>query len=263
VPATTIVLHTNSVHSPHELSIAPTRARRPPEKKLKGPRRLYGRSSTDTSLQAPSLQAIQANMSSKPSISKSASKKAKAAKAASRPLNRIANIKHSANQRTADAALAGDVEGLVFGRVTKHLGNGEVRVLCTDLLEHRAIIPGRLSNKRATPIMVDDLVGLGRREFESRAAHSGSTEDIAAGEVFDISVVFDRRSAARLVKRGIIPGWMITSETVEDIAAKAARHAAFGGAGDDLGDGFEFDYEGAALEDAAGSDLDDSDIDEI
>jgi translation initiation factor IF-1 len=200
-------------------------------------------------------------MSSKPTVSKSASKKAKAAKAAAKPLSRIANIKHSANQRTADAALVGDVEGIVFGRVTKHLGNSEVRVLCADLREHRALIPGRLSNKRATPIMVDDLVGLGRREFESRAARDASVEEIAETEVFDISVVFDRRSAARLVKKGSIPGWMLTTETVENISAKAARSAAFGGAGgDDLGDGFEFDYEGAALEDAAGSD-DDSDFD--
>lgn len=203
-------------------------------------------------------------MSSKPSISKSASKKAKAAKAAARPMNRVANIKHATNQRHVDAALSGDLEDLVYGRVTKHLGNGEVRVLCADLREHRAVIAGRLSNKRATPIAVDDVIGLGRREFESRDSRGRTVEEIAADAVFDVTVVFDRRSAARLVKKGVIPGWMLTSETVEDINARAAHNAAFGGgAGADLGDGFEFDYEGAALDEAAGSDLDDSDIDDI
>jgi translation initiation factor IF-1 len=198
-------------------------------------------------------------MSSKPTISKSASKAAKAAKAAGRPLGRIASIKAAANQRTVDDIMNDeDLENIVFARVTRHLGDSRIRVACADMREHLARIPQSLANKRATCIAVDDVIALERRSYESRSERGAKVSGIAEEEVFTVFCVLPRRNAAKLVKQGRIPCWMITSEATEDIKRKAT-----GGAGAPADDtGFEWDYEAAALEEALGDEAD-INVDEI
>ncbi len=147
-----------------------------------------------------------------------------------------------------DAALGGDMDDALYGRVVKIYGGAGLSVMTKDKREHRAQIRGLLRRKGATPIAVGDVVILGRREFESRKEGS-LVGDIGGTEVFDVVGIMDHRAALKAVKEGIIPKWMQTGQE-----EKAAVETALGARDDD--DGFEFDYDDVEPEDEEDEKLD-------
>jgi translation initiation factor IF-1 len=150
-------------------------------------------------------------------------------------LSRMAIIRQNANKKMVDAALGGDIEDAVYGRVVKIYGGAGLSVMTKDKREHRAQIRGLFRRKGATPIVIGDVVILGRREFESRK-EGEYVGDIGGAEVFDIIGIMDHRAALKAVKDGIIPKWMQTGQE-----EKAPADSAMGARDDD--DGFEFDYD--------------------
>jgi translation initiation factor IF-1 len=176
----------------------------------------------------------------KSDMSKSGSKAAKAKKAASRPLNRVAQMKARKNAEKVQDAVNGDAFGVIYGRVEKHFGCSRIQVLTADTRLHQATIRNILRNKRATRIEVNDVVMLAPRDFETTTGDL-SEEGIATDEQFDVIAVLDRKSAKKLVRAGEIPSWMPTAQAAEEITNPKTG----GGAGGDYDDecGFEFDYE--------------------
>ena len=176
----------------------------------------------------------------KSAMTKSGSKAAKAKKAASRPLNRVAQMKARKNAEKVQDAVNGDAFGVIYGRVEKHFGCSRIQVLTADTRLHQATIRNILRNKRATRIEVNDVVMLAPRDFETTTGDL-SEEGIATDEQFDVIAVLDRKSAKKLVRAGEIPSWMPTTQAAEEITNPKVG----GGAGGDYDDecGFEFDYE--------------------
>jgi translation initiation factor IF-1 len=152
-------------------------------------------------------------------------------------LSRMAIIRQNANQKMVDAALSGDMDDALYGRVVKIYGGAGLSVMTKDKREHRAQIRGLLRRKGATPIAVGDVVILGRREFESRK-EGEYVGEIGGAEVFDVVGIMDHRAALKAVKDGIIPKWMQTGQE-----EKGPVDSALGARPDD--DGFEFDYDAA------------------
>lgn len=176
----------------------------------------------------------------KSAMTKSGSKAAKAKKAAARPLNRVAQMKAKKNQEMVQDAVNGELFGIVYGRVEKHLGCSRIQVLTADTRPHLATIRNLLRNKRATRIEVGDVVILSVRDFETNSGDIGD-DGIATDEKFDVVGVMDRKAAKKLQRNGEIPSWMTTAQTAEEIANPKFGG---GGAGADEDDcGFEFDYE--------------------
>lgn len=176
----------------------------------------------------------------KSAMTKSGSKAAKAKKAAARPLNRVAQMKARKNAEMVQDAVSGDLFGVIYGRVEKHLGCSRVQVLTADTRTHLATIRNLLRNKRATRIETGDVVILAIRDFETTNGDIGD-DGIAADEKFDVVGVMDRKAAKKLQRAGEIPSWMTTAQTAEEISNPKKS----GGAGGDYDDdcGFEFDYE--------------------
>jgi translation initiation factor IF-1 len=171
-------------------------------------------------------------------MTQSGAKAPQAKKAASRPLNRVAQMKAQKNQDLVQAAVNGEIAGLLYGRVEKHFGCSRIQVLTEDLKLHNATIRNLLRNKRATCIEVNDVVILQPRDFET---HMGEMDEvgIASDESFDvIGVVSERKDVKKLQRNGIIPSWMTTGQASDELMNPRA-----GGAGLDDDDGFEFDYE--------------------
>lgn len=152
-------------------------------------------------------------------------------------LSRMAIIRQNANKKMVDAALGGETDDTLFGRVVKIYGGAGLSVMTKDKREHRAQIRGLLRRKGATPIGVGDVVVLGRREFESRK-EGDTVGEIGGAEMFDVVGVLDHRAALTAVKEGLIPKWMQTGQE-----EKASADSALGARDDD--DGFEFDYDDA------------------
>jgi translation initiation factor IF-1 len=150
-------------------------------------------------------------------------------------LSRMAIVRQAANQKMVDAALSGNMEGELYGRVVKMYGGASLSVMTKDKREHRAELRGLFRRKGATPVLAGDVVILGRREFESRK-EGDYVGEIGGSEVFDIIGIMDHRAALKAVKDGIIPKWMQTGQE-----EKAAEESAVGALADD--DGFEFDYD--------------------
>ena len=162
------------------------------------------------------------------------------------------------NARTVDSAIKS--EDVIFGRMNKHFGNGRVEVFIVDERGAKKSVQAHirrvLTKRGATPITLNDVVGLTPREYESRSVDSDKIN-------YDLICVLDRKSASNLEKEGKIPKWMMA------IADNKA------GEGKDLGDLFEFDYGeeekkddgkakgGAGAESDSDSSEDELDIDKI
>ncbi len=153
-------------------------------------------------------------------------------------LSRMAIIRQNANKKMVDAALGGNTDDTLFGRVVKIYGGAGLSVMTKDKREHRAQIRGLLRRKGATPIGVGDVVVLGRREFESRK-EGDTVGEIGGAEMFDVVGVLDHRAALTAVKDGLIPKWMQTGSddkvAMEDTVLGPRP----------VDDGFEFDYDAA------------------
>ena len=143
-------------------------------------------------------------------------------------VSRVAAARKDANAKMVRAAVEGELEGCVFGRVVKHLGGGNIEVLDADKCQAIGAIRGLLRKRGVTPIAAGNIVLMSPREFESVKPGKKRTYDIVG--------VLDGAAAAALEKEGAIPTWMVGAGAVEGSAGAAA-------------DGFEFDYAGAAAGD--------------
>jgi hypothetical protein len=112
------------------------------------------------------------------------------------------------NDRTVTAAMDGDMEDIVFGRVLKHLGSGNVRIVLPNSKEGIAKIRTVLSKRGSTPIVADDVVVLSGRDFETRVTEA--KEDTV--QRYDLLGVLTRSQASKLEKDGRIPSWFLSFE---------------------------------------------------
>ena len=112
------------------------------------------------------------------------------------------------NDRTVSAAMDGDMEDVIFGRVLKHLGAGHVRVILPNSREGIAKIRTVLSKRGSTPIVTDDVVVLSGREFETRVTEA--KEDSV--QRYDLLGVLTRSQASKMEKDGRIPPWFLSFE---------------------------------------------------
>lgn len=113
------------------------------------------------------------------------------------------------NQKMVNSVLDGEEEDVVFGRVLKHLGAGNIRVILATKREAIAKIRTFLSRRGSTPIVSGDIVILSGRDFETK-----SNEDMR----YDVLAVMKRQEAGKLEKAGEIPSWMLVSAEGNDEA---------------------------------------------
>ena len=106
------------------------------------------------------------------------------------------------NARVVSSVLEDTSEDIIFGRVLRHLGQGHVRVILADKREGIAKIRTALARRGSTPIVSDDIVVLGSRDFETHADTKLR---------FDLLAVLSRADASKLEKAGRIPSWFLQS----------------------------------------------------
>jgi hypothetical protein len=122
------------------------------------------------------------------------------------------------NMRAADA-VAGRTEGILFGRVVKLLGNGQVHVtIHGERVGPKTLLvrlPRLLSKRGSTPLCSTSIVSI----FVGKDFHPDVElkpgEEIVTDYMFDITSILEEKAAQRLVKEGVIPEWMVKSGTVE------------------------------------------------
>jgi translation initiation factor IF-1 len=110
------------------------------------------------------------------------------------------------NERRVESALGETLTDFTYGRIVKALGNKMFLLLTPDKREHLGHIRGKMSR-----VVIDDLVLLNVRSYESRVASSKS--------VFDIMALFSSKDISKLLKAGMIPKWMTlkgSDEAAED-----------------------------------------------
>ena len=144
------------------------------------------------------------------------------------------------NSKAVSEALD-EPEGVIFARVVKHLGMGNLQVVLTSQKVGIAKIRTVLSRRGATPITSDDIVILSQRDFESEADKRMR---------FDVLGVLSRSEASKLEKGGHIPKWFMQIGT-DAIGDRPAT------------DEYEFDYTDVKEEGADSDSDDDVDIDDI
>jgi initiation factor 1A len=145
------------------------------------------------------------------------------------------------NRRTVEAALNDEMEGILYGRVTKHLGEGHVQVVLENQKIGMAKIRNVLARRGSTPITEGDIVILSGRDFETLAADRMR---------YDLLGVMTRAEASRLEKAGKIPSWFINATDLSTVAKKDE--------GEDL-----FDYSTKGTGDLVEDDDADVDVDAI
>lgn len=142
------------------------------------------------------------------------------------------------NKRRAADAVKGDIDGIVFGRVTKMLGANHVTVSIHTShapKELRARIPNLFARRGATPITTRDVVAI-----EVGPDFDVDEVVIRPGDLFDIKAILTPKQAYQLHKEGEIPSWMVESMDKSDMK--------------DTEDQFEFDYSEVKEEDESDSD---------
>lgn len=139
------------------------------------------------------------------------------------------------NQSAVQEALD-EPEGVIFGRVVRHLGMGNIEVVLIDQKRGLAKIRTVLSRKGATPISTNSIVILSKREFES---------DADTRMRFDVLGVMTKAEASKLQRGGHLPEWFIQSDEI----------------GECKDDGVEFDY--SEVKEEPEDDDADVDIDDI
>ena len=126
------------------------------------------------------------------------------ARSAAKNMSKSARAKDAKNVRRVEAAIADDLTGCTYGRITRALGNKMFRVFSVDKREHLGHIRGKMAR-----ISVNDVVLLNIRDYESR----GQSEDA----VYDIMAVFSsKKDIHRLIKSDIIPAWLASATADED-----------------------------------------------
>lgn len=140
------------------------------------------------------------------------------AKSMKKGISHVAQMRKDANKKMVKAAVEGELEGCTFGRVVKHLGNGQVQLLDYEKHDAIGVIRGLLRRKGVTPVCTGDVVIISERDFERKTGR----------KTYDIVGIADGAAASALQKAGTIPEWM------------TALGEAVGGAG--AKDDIEFDY---------------------
>jgi len=120
--------------------------------------------------------------------------------------------------RSADA-MAGREEGILFARVVKLLGNGQVHVVIsterngakTLLVRLPRVFGKRGSTPLSTTNIVSIFVGV---EFDPNKDLKPGTA-VVTDYMFDITAILDDKSAQKLAADKIIPEWMIKSGTTD------------------------------------------------
>jgi hypothetical protein len=123
------------------------------------------------------------------------------------------------NEMRAADAVAGRTEGLLFGRVVKLLGNGQVHVtIATKTIGPKTLLvrlPRLLSKRGSTPLCSTSIVSIFvGTEFDPDVELKPG-EGIVNDYMFDITSILEEKTAQKLVKDGVIPDWMVKSGTVE------------------------------------------------
>lgn len=118
------------------------------------------------------------------------------------------------NIRRVTAALNNELELCTYGKIIKACGNRMFKVITVDNNEHLAHIRGKIAR-----ININDIVLLNIREYESRAGTEYA--------VFDIMAAFSHSDTSKLIKKNIIPSWMVQSnndmnDLFEDVQAQSS-----------------------------------------
>jgi translation initiation factor IF-1 len=117
------------------------------------------------------------------------------------------------NIRRVTAALNNELDLCTYGKVTKACGNRMFKVITVENNEHLAHIRGKIAR-----ININDIVLLNVRDYESRTG----TEHA----VFDIMASFAQNDVSKLIKKNIIPGWMVqTNNDMNDLFEDAEEYS--------------------------------------
>jgi len=120
--------------------------------------------------------------------------------------------------RAADA-VAGRTEGLLFARVVKLLGNGQVHVtIATETIGPKTLLvrlPRLLHKRGATPLCSTSIVSIFVGKDFNPDIDLKPGEGIVSEYMFDITSIIEEKVAQKLVKDGVIPEWMVKSGAVE------------------------------------------------
>ena len=120
--------------------------------------------------------------------------------------------------RAADA-VAGRTEGLLFARVVKLLGNGQVHVtIATETIGPKTLLvrlPRLLQKRGSTPLCSTSIVSIFVGIEFNPDIDLKPGEGIVTEYMFDITSIIEEKIAQKLVKDGVIPDWMVKSGTTE------------------------------------------------
>lgn len=132
--------------------------------------------------------------------------------------------------KRATEAASGRMEGVVFARVTKMVGENHVMVSIEAKhgpKELRARIPNIFARRGATPVTVRDVVAI---EVGKDFDPDDPENPIRKSDLFDIKAILTSKQVYKLKQAGEIPAWM-SAESTDSVAAAKAEE-----------EGFEFDH---------------------
>jgi len=132
------------------------------------------------------------------------------------------------SSRGADA-ISGRTEGILFGRVVKLLGNGQVHVAISTVKYGPKTLLVRLprlfAKKGSTPLSNTSIVSFfAGTEFDPDKELAGG-DAVVTKYMFDITSILDDKMAQSLFKEGIIPEWMVRSDAAD--ASKSIEEEAY------------------------------------
>lgn len=113
-----------------------------------------------------------------------------------------------------------EVVDFLFGRVTKHTGANHVRVAIPTKKGSREVparIPNIFTRRGATPITTRSVVAIFTGEDYDPDDSAGAGRGT---EHFDIISILTERQTKDLMKAGLIPDWMISTDTGDAAAGK-------------------------------------------
>jgi len=123
------------------------------------------------------------------------------------------------NEMRAADAVAGRTEGLLFARVVKLLGNGQVHAtIATKTIGPKTLLvrlPRLLQKRGSTPLCSTSIVSIFVGIEFNPDIDLKPGEGIVTDYMFDITSIIEEKIAQKLVKDGVIPDWMVKSGTVE------------------------------------------------
>jgi len=123
------------------------------------------------------------------------------------------------NEMRAADAVMGRTEGIMFARVIKLLGNGQVHVtIATETIGPKTLLvrlPRLLQKRGATPLCSTSIVSIFVGKEFNPDVDLKPGEAIVTEYMFDITSIIEEKIAQKLAKEGIIPEWMVKSGTVE------------------------------------------------